>query len=248
MVRAAACHATACLGLPRACWVAALAGRVRPRTMLDKEVSVVLIAIEGLDGSGKATLAAGVAERLSGALVSFPRYGSSVLADAARSLLADPAALASLGARGVALVFAAERAEASALLHSSAVVVVDRYVASNAAYQAARVPEVERAALRAWVAALEFEDLSLPRPDLTVWVDVPEEVARARRAARAGSGSLAGRLASDAFESDSALLDRAAEQYAALAAESFGGPWLRLDGSLPPEALVAQVCRAVAAL
>jgi dTMP kinase len=81
----------------------------------------------------------------------------------------------------MALLFAADRlhhvqAVIAPALARGRVVVSDRYVMSSLAYQGTLLGE-------RWVAAINAR---APRPDLTVFVDVPVAVAARRRAARGG--------------------------------------------------------------
>ena len=108
----------------------------------------MLIAIEGVDGAGKRTLSEGLRKAFehagkSVATLAFPRYGQSVPADiAAEALHGDHGDLAS-SVYAMAMLFALDRAGAiadiEALGRDHDVVILDRYVASNAAYSAARL-------------------------------------------------------------------------------------------------------------
>jgi dTMP kinase len=194
----------------------------------------VIVAIEGIDGAGKNTLA----EALVAALVAtgrrvrrlaFPRYAVDPLGPAVRAMLTGDPALAPVAGsvRASALMFALDRANAlPALASDGAVLVVDRYVASNAAYGAARLPAAERAGFRDWVATIELVDLALPRPDLQVLLRLPVKVARAQARARAAQD--AGR-APDRYEADDALQARVAAEYDELARAGWVAPWLTVD-------------------
>jgi len=183
----------------------------------------VIVAIEGIDGAGKNTLTEALVAALTAAgrqvgRLAFPRYSVGPLGPAVRAMLAGDAALAPVAAsvRASALLFALDRANAAPQLAAATgtVLLVDRYVASNAAYGAARLPAEERAGFRAWVAALELGDLRLPRPDLQVLLRVPVDVARAQARARA---ALDPGRAPDRYEADDALQTRVAAEYEELA-------------------------------
>jgi dTMP kinase len=197
----------------------------------------VIVAIEGIDGAGKRTLteallaALAQAGRKAGTLA-FPRYAVAPLGPAVRAMLTGDPALAPVAAsaRASALMFALDRANAgpelSAAATGDAVVLVDRYVASNAAYGAARLPVEERAAFRAWVATLELGDLALPRPDLQILLRVPVDVARSQARARA---ALDASRAPDRYEVDDALQARVADEYELLARSGWVSPWVTVD-------------------
>ncbi|CAO5156767.1 Thymidylate kinase [Frankia sp. AiPs1] len=197
----------------------------------------MIIAIEGVDGAGKNTLTGRLVERLTDAgrrvaTLAYPRYTAEPLGPAMRGLLTGDAGLGAVAAspRATALMFALDRAASrpalDAVLAAHEVVLLDRYVASNAAYGAARLPAAERATFPAWIADLEFGTLALPAPDLQVLLRVPTAQAGADATARAGADPDRPR---DAFEADDGLQARCARNYEDLAARSWMSPWLIVD-------------------
>ena len=59
-------------------------------------------------------------------------------------------------------------------LDAGKVVLLDRYVYSNIAYQCAKLPQgPERIRLRNWIFDTEYGDFDLPEPDLNLFLDVP---------------------------------------------------------------------------
>ena len=53
-------------------------------------------------------------------------------------------------------------------------VIVDRYVYSNIGYQCAKISnKEERAMLREWILHTEYEEFGIPKPDLSLFLDVP---------------------------------------------------------------------------
>jgi dTMP kinase len=102
-----------------------------------------LITIEGLDGAGKSTLAATLAEALAerGVRVELLREPGGVgLSERIRELVKDPAL--KVGGRAEALLYAAARAElvherVMPLLQEGTLVLLDRFVDSSLAYQGA---------------------------------------------------------------------------------------------------------------
>jgi dTMP kinase len=192
----------------------------------------VLIVIEGLDGAGKRTLAEGLGAAFthygkSVATLAFPRYGRSVTADvAAEALRGEHGDLAD-SVYAMAMLFALDRAGAARelddLRRAHDVVILDRYVASNAAYSAARLHQGAGGEVVDWVYHLEFDRLNLPKPDYQLLLDVSVELAgqRARRRA-AGEAD----RARDAYERDAGLQQRTAAVYSGLAALGWAGQWL----------------------
>jgi dTMP kinase len=73
-------------------------------------------------------------------------------------------------------------------------VLSDRYTTSNAVHQASKEPEAGRAEFLRWLYEFEYDKLGLPRPDLTIYLDVPteytEQLMRAREAATGTSADI----------------------------------------------------------
>lgn len=207
-----------------------------------------LVAIEGIDGSGKGTqaellAARGRAEGLRVATFSFPRYG----ANAFSRLIGDylNGALGEVPPELPALLYAgdrfAAREELAEALAEHDLVLLDRYVASNLAHQAANAAPGRRRALLDWIVEIEHGLYALPRPDLTVLLELP--VARAREQVRRKAPRGYTALAEDVLEGAEAHLEAAAAVYRELAE---GDPsWVRVDAAREPEAVAADVWRLV---
>jgi dTMP kinase len=149
------------------------------------------IVLEGIDGAGTTSQLA----RLAGQL---ERGGAEVLATREpsdgpigkmlRQMLSGDLGTKSgtpLGWAGMALLFAADRryhleSEVEPALARGAHVLSDRYDASSLAYQSVTSDADARAALP-WIAEL---NRYARRPDVTIVLDVPAEVAAERRAKR----------------------------------------------------------------
>jgi dTMP kinase len=197
----------------------------------------MIIAIEGLDGAGKNTLTRRLVARLadagrSVATLAYPRYDARPLGPALRGLLTGDAGLAAVAAepRATAMMFALDRAasrpDLGVLLATHDIVLLDRYVASNAAYGAARLAAPERPGFQAWIAELELGTLALPAPDLQVLLRIEVARAQADASARADGDPTRPR---DAFEADDGLQARCAAMYEDLAARNWLSPWLVVD-------------------
>ena len=207
----------------------------------------MLIAIEGVDGAGKRTLAQGLraafeAAGRSVATLAFPRYGQSVAADvAAEALHGQHGDLAS-SVYAMAMLFALDRAggadQIRDLRRDHDVVILDRYVASNAAYSAARLHQQADGEVVGWVHEIEYRRLHLPVPDWQVLLGVSAELAdqRARHRARHDASR-----ARDAYERDTELQQRTGAVYAGLAAAGWGGRWLVVDAEVEPGRLAADL-------
>jgi dTMP kinase len=208
----------------------------------------VLIAIEGVDGAGKNTLTQGLRAAFEAAgksvtTCAFPRYGVSVTADVAAEALRGQHGDLADSVYAMALLFALDRAGAkdqiAALRSGYDVVILDRYVASNAAYSAARLHQDADGAVVGWVRQLEFERLGLPVPDWQVLLDVPAELAAERARNREAHDTARAR---DSYERDDGLQRRTGQVYRGLARAGFGGRW-QLAGPTVTAAELAGVLR-----
>src|SRR5215207_4294077 len=127
----------------------------------------MLICFEGTDGSGKATQAKCLASWISRNLgdenvvhLSFPRYGQTFFSgEVAAFLNGEFGSLDRVHPRLAAQLFAGDRYESRHIIEEALVrgkvVVCDRYVASNAAHQGARLPKLELPAFLRWIETLE---------------------------------------------------------------------------------------------
>ncbi len=189
------------------------------------------IAFEGGEATGKSTQARLLAEHLGAVLTREP--GGTSLGEAIRGLLLDPAQTA-MGDRAEALLFAAARAQhvdevIGPALATGRDVVTDRFAGSSLAYQAfgRGLPLDEVRALSQFAVGHLW-------PDLTLWLVVPEEVARARM------GEL------DRMEEvGESFHRRVAEGFAHLAETEPG--WVRIDATGGVDEVAERVRQAVAA-
>ncbi len=194
-----------------------------------------LLAIEGADGAGKATASALVVEQLlaagrSACVISFPRYTETVGGWALGAMLAGTLPRP-VSPKAAATLYALDRMESRsvliAALDAHEVVVFDRYIASNMAYQAAQVPADEAGVMMEWIAALETGAFALPAPDLSIYLDTPADIARGlilKKRKRSYTDD-----AFDAYEADTGLQDRVRANYAAMVDTRVLGSWLRVS-------------------
>lgn len=196
-----------------------------------------LIVIEGLDGAGKRTLADALSAAFDAEVgrLAFPRYDDDVHAKLVQEALYGKAGDLADSVYGMAVLFALDRraADVAAALAACDVLLVDRYIASNAAYQAARLHQDATGEVVAWIRDLELTRFGIPAPDHQLLLQVPRAVA-AQRAEHRGRTEPGREL--DAYESDSPLQERVAARYAEFAATSWLSPWTVLDGAAPIDA------------
>ena len=147
------------------------------------------LVIEGLDGSGKSTQLLLLREHLEQNAVPykylhFPRLEEGVFGKLiARFLRGEMGSNTQVDPYLVALIFAGDRADAAAQIRQwmeeGNLVIVDRYVYSNIAFQCAKLGErKEQEKLRDWILDLEFAYNLLPKPDLNLYLNVPFDFTR----------------------------------------------------------------------
>ncbi|MBQ3187408.1 MAG: dTMP kinase [Alistipes sp.] len=144
----------------------------------------MFIVLEGLDGAGKSTqikrLTRFFEERgRECAYLHFPRFDAPVYGELiARFLRGEFGSASEVNPYLVALIYAGDRADAATMirqwLDAGKVVILDRYVYSNVGYQCAKLEAgEERDRLMQWILELEFGYNHIPKPDLSLFLDVP---------------------------------------------------------------------------
>ena len=188
----------------------------------------LLIAFEGLDQSGKQTQAETLRDYVASLgrecrLLSFPDYGTAIGSEIFKALHGEREYAPDV----MQLLYVSNRYEYRARiakwLADGSILLCDRYLASSIAYGEAQGLDA------AWLAEIQR---FLPRPDLTILLDIAPETAVGRKASNR-----------DRYERDLALLSRVRESYRRQAEE---GRWLRLDGERPRPDVSKDVISAVA--
>lgn len=184
-----------------------------------------IIAIEGIDGAGKGTQASRLVTALTASglrtdVLQFPRYAATTFGTAIGDFLNGRfGALDQVHPQLAAVLYAGDRFESRPLLlkmlEENDVVVLDRFVASNLAHQSAKLDGPERTSLIEWIERVEFGVFQLPRPDLTILIDMSSAMSRelvSRKAARDYTQHEA-----DLQEADLPYLEKVRRCYLALA-------------------------------
>lgn len=186
----------------------------------------MIIAIEGIDGAGKNTLV----QHLRGELdipvgvLAFPRYEDSIHAQLAQEALYGRMGDLTSSPYAMATLFALDRHGAKEQLLAAAdspeLLILDRYVASNAAYSAARLADDS---VMDWVFDLEFGRLGLPKPQLQIYLATDVDVAADRASSRSAQDASREK---DEYEKDGNLQAATAAAYGRLAESNWAGQWI----------------------
>ena len=203
------------------------------------------VSFEGVDGSGKSTQAALLADALERAgrtVVRTREPGGTALGEALRRVLLESAP-GDIGPVAEMHLFAAARAQlvqevVAPALRAGAWVVADRFLDSSLAYQGvARGLGVET------VLAANAAGVGHHMPALTILIDLDPPEAAARRAGDTGRAGSRDRIEDEG----AALQERVAEGYREVA-RRFPVRVQRIDGAAAAQDVHARVMEAVAAL
>ena len=185
-----------------------------------------LIALEGLDQSGKQTQAELLRDRLtdegrSVRILSFPDYRTAIGTEIGRGLRGEREYTPDV----MQLLYVANRYEWKGDIvrekETGTIIICDRYLASSIAYGEAQGLDV------AWLTEIQKY---LPQPDLTFLLDIPPDVSARRKTADR-----------DKYERDLSLLGRVRNSYVRQAKAG----WVRLDANRDRDAVAADVYAAV---
>lgn len=187
-----------------------------------------LVAIEGLDQSGKETQA-----RLLGPwfeskgwraeLLGFPDYATTIGHEIGEALQGRR----QFSPEVMQLLYVANRHEWKQSIgvwrDEGRAVVCDRYLASSVAYGQAQGLDP------AWLTVIQA---TLPQPDVTILLDIAPQAAAARKPEQR-----------DRFEQDLALLGRVRSSYLG---QAVTGNWIVVDADHPKEAVFIEIIKALA--
>ncbi len=146
-----------------------------------------LIVIEGADGSGKATQAKLLFERLQkenikSDTLDFPQYDNNLFGGFIKECLkGEHGDFVGTDPYLASIPYACDRFESKqkleAMLLDGAIVVLDRYVSANQIHQGGKIDDpLEKQKYLSWIDKVEHEIFKIPRPDLIIYLDVPYEI------------------------------------------------------------------------
>lgn len=142
----------------------------------------MIIAFEGIDGSGKNTQAKILAERLSlhgkaVKLMGFPCYSDTLFGkEIGNYLNGEFGGINEVSPKLASMLYAGDRFEKKTeiidALNNNIILIIDRYVSSNIAHQSAKVFNEQRNELQKWIESLEYGVYSLPKPDINILLNM----------------------------------------------------------------------------
>jgi dTMP kinase len=149
-----------------------------------KSIKMKLLVIEGVDGAGKSTQIKLLKDFFSKKgykceYLHFPRTDTPYFGELiTRFLRGEFGSLNEVDPYLVAMLYAGDRRDASMMINNwlsdEKIVLLDRYVYSNIAYQCGKLNEITaQNKLMNWILSLEFTHFAIPKPDLNVFLDVP---------------------------------------------------------------------------
>ena len=202
-----------------------------------------LIVLEGLDASGKTTQTRLLVQRLTSEYptekvftLDFPQYKTNVFGKILDDFLHNKLTTndaSKFDARLSSLLFAGDRLESKPLLDywlqdQHAIVVLNRYIGSNIAYNRAKSNDPD--AIQHFIETLEYSLLELPKPDLVIVIGSSSEITQKRLRSKV-----------DSYESNTKLLDSVVQEYQYLCNTKPNWIMLEIDGTESPEQLHEQV-------
>ena len=164
-----------------------------------------LIVIEGTDGSGKSTQFRLLTEAVEKAGYKFRKLVFPQYMEESSALIrmylggqfgSKPSDVNAYAASAFYAVdrYASYKKVWGEWYENGGLVLSDRYTTSNAVHQASKEPEESRGEFLRWLYEFEYDKLGLPRPDLTIYLDVPteytEQLLRTREAATGTSADI----------------------------------------------------------
>ena len=195
-----------------------------------------LIVIDGADGSGKGTQTKILIERLEKEGVQtmsldFPRYGSPSAFFVEQYLNGKYGEANEVSPKLASLFYALDRFDAKEnikkALNEGKIIISNRYVSSNAGHQGGKIrDENERQKFLDWLYDLEYEVNGLPKPDLSIYLNVPWQIGQ-QLVDKKGHRDYVGGVKRDIHEKDSEHLKNTQESYLYLTKKE--NNWIKVD-------------------
>ena len=143
----------------------------------------MIIAFEGIDGSGKETQSKIFCEYLKSIgkdfiYMDFPAYNKTFFSkEIIKYLNKEYGNMDDINPKFIAMLYAGDRLELKDKINNglkqNKIIVCNRYTPSNIAHQVIKVEEEEKEDLRNWINKLESDIFKIPKYDYIVFLDVP---------------------------------------------------------------------------
>ncbi|MBU3806499.1 MAG: thymidylate kinase [Candidatus Fournierella pullistercoris] len=157
-----------------------------------------LIAIEGLDGSGKATQSLGLCQELQALgykvrRITFPDYDSPASAPVKLYLAGKygekPGDVSAYAASSFYAVdrFSSYKTNWGQFYREGGIIIADRYTTSNAIHQCAKLPREQWEDYLRWLFDFEYSKLGIPEPDGVIYLKVDPLVSQKLMSGRYGN-------------------------------------------------------------
>jgi dTMP kinase len=185
------------------------------------------IVIDGTDGVGKATQVSLLAGRLSRegcdvGVIDFPQYDTRSAAMIEDYLAGKYGSADEVSPYAASIFYACDRFDASPkireALREGRTIISNRYTASNMGHQGGKIRDpAERRRYWEWLLDLEFAKMKIPKPDITLILDVSAEIGAVLAQKRSRQEFLLKPKKQDIHEADIEHLRQSAAAYLELA-------------------------------
>ena len=146
-----------------------------------------LIVIDGTDGSGKATQVKFLADRLESEgrktkIVDFPEYYKNFFGAFVGHCLSEQYYnFLNVHPKIASVMYAADRWESSDEIRNwlkrGYIIIANRYVSANQIHQGGKIKSVKkRNSFIKWLNEMEYKVFKIPKPDITLYLDLPTEI------------------------------------------------------------------------
>jgi len=139
----------------------------------------MIIAIDGIDGTGKGTQSKMLEEYLTekgfkAEVVSFPIYSSFFGKMVSEYLNGAYGSLYSINPKLASLLYAQDRQYyfQTKTISTDEIIILDRYVNSNIAHHASKIDEKDRKIFINWIIELEYNVNKIPKPNISFILDL----------------------------------------------------------------------------
>lgn len=148
----------------------------------------MLIVIDGIDGSGKSTQTKILVKRLKSAkhpveTLNFPQYHQFFGRMVKKFLNGEFGQIAQVDPHLASILYALDRWQArnkiNHWLKENKIVILNRYATSNLIHQTIKIDGKKRRQFIDWLNKMEYEILSLPKPDLVLYLYLPYKLSYA---------------------------------------------------------------------